>query len=43
MKASGRPAKEGKGKMTYASGRIYDGEWKDNKREGSGMYTWAMY
>ena len=27
--------------MTYADGRVYDGEWKDDKRNGHGIYTFA--
>lgn len=26
--------------MVYASGNFYDGEWKDNKRNGEGMMMW---
>jgi hypothetical protein len=31
--------KNGKGKMTYANGTIYDGLWKNDKRHGKGIYT----
>jgi hypothetical protein len=31
----------GKGKYTYASGGVYEGDWKDGKRTGKGKYTWA--
>jgi hypothetical protein len=27
---------EGKGKMKYTNGNSYDGEWKNNKRDGFG-------
>jgi hypothetical protein len=33
--------KNGVGKMTYPNGDIYHGEWKDNKMEGEGTYTYA--
>ena len=29
--------KEGKGKKEYRDGRLYEGEWKNNKREGKGI------
>lgn len=32
--------KNGRGTMVYASGNFYDGEWKDNKRNGEGMMMW---
>ena len=28
--------KEGKGKMTYSNGDVYDGEWKYDRRNGLG-------
>ena len=31
--------KEGRGKMTYYNGHIYDGEWKDDEYHGKGKYT----
>lgn len=30
----------GKGKYTFASGAIYDGEWQCNKFHGRGTYVW---
>jgi len=33
--------KEGTGKMTYANGDIYDGQWLDNKKNGLGKMTYA--
>ena len=27
--------------MTYKNGDIYDGPWKDDKRHGTGDYTFA--
>jgi len=30
----------GKGKMTYVNGDIYEGDWVDNKRNGKGKYTY---
>jgi hypothetical protein len=38
--------KHGKGKMVYVedathyAGEVYEGEWKDDKRDGNGKYTW---
>lgn len=26
--------------MTYASGNYYEGEWRDNKRNGEGTMHW---
>merc|ERR1711988_147965 len=33
--------RNGIGKMTFPSGDVYHGEWKDNKIEGQGTYTYA--
>ena len=33
--------KEGRGTYRYASGNVYDGEWKSDKREGHGTYRFA--
>ena len=33
--------KHGLGKLTYADGSVYDGEWKDNEMNGKGKYTCA--
>jgi hypothetical protein len=33
--------KDGKGKFTWKSGAIYDGEWKNDLRNGFGTYTSA--
>ena len=33
--------KEGRGKITYRNGNVYDGEWKKNKRDGNGILTHA--
>lgn len=32
--------KHGKGKMAYFNGSIYDGEWKNDKQNGRGKYTY---
>lgn len=32
--------KHGNGKMTYASGNYFEGEWKNNKRNGNGTMYW---
>ena len=32
--------KEGQGKYTWADGSIYEGEWLDNRINGSGIYIW---
>lgn len=29
------------GKMTYANGDIYEGEWKDSQKNGHGKYIWT--
>jgi len=31
--------RHGKGKMTYADGDVYEGEWKNNKKSGNGKMT----
>ena len=31
---------EGKGKMTYEDGAVYEGEFKDGVRNGFRKYTW---
>ena len=33
--------KHGQGTYTYADGRKYVGEWKENKKHGQGTYTYA--
>jgi len=33
--------KEGRGKMVYGNGEIYEGEWRANKKEVFGKYTSA--
>jgi hypothetical protein len=30
----------GKGKITWSVGDVYEGEWKDGKRTGKGKCTW---
>lgn len=32
--------KWGEGKMTYASGNFYEGQWANNKRNGQGTMHW---
>ncbi len=32
---------DGRGKMTYNEGHVYDGEWKENLPHGTGSMTWA--
>lgn len=32
--------RQGRGKYTFADGRIYEGEWKDGKPNGIGKFTW---
>eukprot|EP01036_Dinobryon_divergens_P027123 gene27123-35844_t len=31
----------GKGLMIFSNGDRYEGDWKDNKLAGRGVYTWA--
>ena len=31
---------DGKGKMTWADGTIYEGEYKNDKKNGFGTLTW---
>ena len=31
----------GKGKLKYANGNEHDGDWKDDKRNGYGVYAQA--
>jgi len=26
--------------LRWADGREYDGDWRDNKMEGKGLFTW---
>ena len=33
--------KSGKGKMTYATGNYYEGQWRLNKRNGEGIMYWV--
>jgi len=33
--------KNGLGKMTFPNGDVYFGEWKDNKMDGEGTYTYS--
>jgi hypothetical protein len=30
---------DGKGKYTYANGDVYEGDWKNDVREGKGVFT----
>lgn len=32
--------KEGRGKYMWADGSVYDGDWLDNRINGSGVYLW---
>ena len=36
-----RGQKHGSGKMKYDNGNVYDGEWKNNKRDGKGITHYA--
>ena len=31
---------DGMGTMTWANGKLYEGEWKENKMEGNGKFKW---
>jgi hypothetical protein len=31
---------DGEGKFTWPDGRIYEGEYKDDKKEGYGTFEW---
>ena len=31
----------GQGKMTYADGNVYEGQWEADKKHGQGKFTWA--
>jgi hypothetical protein len=31
----------GKGKYTWPDGRIYDGDYVNDKKEGEGVYSWS--
>ena len=35
-----RWAKHGRGKIEYLDGRIYDGEWHENKMHGNGLMVY---
>ncbi len=35
-----RDKKNGRGKFTWPSGNIYDGDYKDDERHGFGSMTW---
>ena len=32
---------EGKGTLTFLNGEKYQGKWKDNKKNGQGIYTFS--
>lgn len=32
--------RHGTGKMAYEDGSIYEGDWRKDKREGQGTFTW---
>lgn len=32
---------EGKGKLTFADGSVYEGDFSDGKMHGKGRYQWA--
>ena len=34
--------KEGKGKLTYKNGTIFEGTWKGDKRDGEGVFKNAI-
>jgi hypothetical protein len=31
----------GRGKLVWADGKMYEGEYRDDKKEGQGTFTWA--
>jgi hypothetical protein len=31
---------EGKGKQTFSNGHVFEGEFRDNRRNGPGKYLW---
>lgn len=33
--------RNGKGRVVWSDGEVYDGEWQDDKRNGKGKYTYA--
>ena len=33
--------KQGKGRMTWHDGQVYEGEWKDNVSHGKGKLSWS--
>jgi hypothetical protein len=33
--------REGKGRMDYHSGGFYDGDWKNDLKEGHGIFDWG--
>jgi len=37
----GKQIRNGKGKMTYKNGDVYDGEWKNNEKHGKGKMTYG--
>ena len=40
--AIGAPPRSGHGTCIYSDGKRYDGEWKDDKRNGLGVLTWPI-
>jgi hypothetical protein len=34
--------RNGKGKITFANGDVYDGDWLNDKRHGKGKYIWGI-
>ena len=37
-----RQPKHGQGTFIFANGDVYKGEWKNNKRSGTGTYRWSL-
>lgn len=35
-------ARQGQGRITYFNGDVYDGQWKDDKRWGFGVYSYGV-